>query len=449
LEASTSSNSEVKAIKGRALRGSIAELSTVGGSQVLRLGSNLVLTRMLVPEAFGLASSVSLVLQGLLMLSDMGIAQAVIRSPHGNEPRFYNTAWTLQVIRGAVMCCIGIAIAWPASLFYGEPRIIPLICFSSVQLLIGGFHSTSIYTLRRTLKLGWITFSEIGSQAVNSISMIIWAYFSPTVWCLLVGSVFAVVFRLITTHLAPVQYRNTFTWDADARAEISKIGRWIFGSSAISFFGDRGNSFLFAKFFGMGAFGISSIAITLTDAIFMTASRVSTGVLFPILSRVHNDSTESIRDNYYRYRLRLDAAFQPALGVLALCGGWIIHLLWDSRYSDAGWMLQILCVKVAIGCLLTPAESCLSAMGNTKFYMMRSALKVFWLLLIGPLGYYLDGVRGFLWATAFGDLPTVFVLWPALRAVGVLRIRSELRAVALFLCGAGLGWLLSLVLPQH
>ena len=52
-------------LTGRALRGSALTAGSYAITQGLRLASNLILTRLLFPEAFGLMALVSVVLVGL------------------------------------------------------------------------------------------------------------------------------------------------------------------------------------------------------------------------------------------------------------------------------------------------------------------------------------------------------------------------------------------------
>ena len=83
-----------------ALRGVIWTTAGFGCGQVLRLAGNLILTRLLVPELFGLMTLAQTAITGLSMFSDIGTSANVVRHPRGEDPKFLNTAWTLQVIRG-------------------------------------------------------------------------------------------------------------------------------------------------------------------------------------------------------------------------------------------------------------------------------------------------------------------------------------------------------------
>ena len=98
-------------LRAKAMRGSAMTIISFGGQNVLRLGSNLILTRLLFPEAFGLMALVQVFMGGLQMFSDLGIQASIIQNSRGDDPDFLNTAWTIQVIRGTCLWLF-----WPAFL---------------------------------------------------------------------------------------------------------------------------------------------------------------------------------------------------------------------------------------------------------------------------------------------------------------------------------------------
>ncbi|MFN3500356.1 MAG: oligosaccharide flippase family protein, partial [Pannonibacter indicus] len=75
------------------MRGTAISLAGTGGQQLLRLASNLALTRLLFPEAFGLMALIQTFMVGLQMFSDIGIRPSIIQNKRGEEADFLNTAW--------------------------------------------------------------------------------------------------------------------------------------------------------------------------------------------------------------------------------------------------------------------------------------------------------------------------------------------------------------------
>src|SRR5882757_5806108 len=127
-------------LETRALRGSLWALAGHAGGQLLRLGGNLVLWRLLYAEAFGLMAIVNVFMQGLAMFSDVGIGPSIIQSDRGDDPDYLNTAWTIQALRGFALFAVAALAAVPVAHFYGEPELATLIPLVSAGSILSGFN---------------------------------------------------------------------------------------------------------------------------------------------------------------------------------------------------------------------------------------------------------------------------------------------------------------------
>ena len=415
-----------------AIRASIFELGGFGASQIIRLGGNLVLTRLLFPEAFGLAALGAIVLQGLELLSDVGFGQSVVQNDKGDDPVFLNTAWSLQILRGVILAGLCLLLAYPFSLLYEEPVLAWLLVVGAGQSLLQGFMSTSLFTLRRRVHVGPINLLDLAGQIVSVVTMIIWVQFDASVWALIGGGVVRVIFRVIGSHLLPVGYRNRFGIDREYRNEILNFGRWILGSTALFFVSRQADRLIVGKLLGVATLGVYSIAVMLVDVVDMVVARVTSNVFFPIFSQAGREGGDQLRRIYYRARLGFDALFVTGLGGLAVVGSLIVDLLWDDRYAEAGWMFEILCVRVAMSVILYPCDRCLLAMGEGRYPFYRSLVRAIWIVVGVPVGYAYAGIEGLITAAALAEVPVFFVLWPAFFRKGMLRIERELFAFACF-----------------
>src|SRR5215831_13914608 len=84
-------------LKQRVLNAGTWSLAGYGLNQAIRFGTNLLATRLLVPEMFGVMAIANLVMVGLAMFSDFGLKLNIIQSKRGNDPAFLNTAWVAQI----------------------------------------------------------------------------------------------------------------------------------------------------------------------------------------------------------------------------------------------------------------------------------------------------------------------------------------------------------------
>src|SRR5712691_949327 len=144
-------------LKQRVLRAGGWSLAGYGLSQMLRLCSSLVMTRLLVPEMFGVMAIATMVTVILALLSDFGLAQNIVQSPRGDDPEFLDTAWVVPILRGGVLwlaaLLLSIALYFanlrgmlPANSVYSSPVLPLVIAVSSFSAIISGFASTRMST---------------------------------------------------------------------------------------------------------------------------------------------------------------------------------------------------------------------------------------------------------------------------------------------------------------
>ncbi|TAF68433.1 MAG: polysaccharide biosynthesis protein, partial [Oscillatoriales cyanobacterium] len=124
--------------KKLAIKGAIWTIISYGGSQILRFGSNLILTRLLLPELFGLVGLAYVFIVGVHLFSDIGLGPSIIQNKRGDDPEFINTAWTMQIIRSFFVWLCVMLVTWPVATFYQEPRLLWLIPVIGINTLIGG-----------------------------------------------------------------------------------------------------------------------------------------------------------------------------------------------------------------------------------------------------------------------------------------------------------------------
>ena len=391
-------------LRGKIIRGSLWTIGGYGFSQAFRLGSNLVLSRLLFPEAFGVMALVNVYMQGLQMFSDVGIGPSIIQSERGEDPAFLNTAWTIQVIRGAALWIGSWIVAWPLALLYGEPILARMIPVAGVSALIAGFGSTSLFTLNRNLSLGKLTLLDLGTSAIGSATMIAWAYASPSIWALLAGGLTGTLARTVCSHWLQPGERNRFQWEPRAARALIRFGRWILISTALTFLVSRGDRMIMGVFLTAGQLGVYSIAFGLSQVVLAALDGLSGRMLFPVYSRLAGASPEEMRSKLRRTRIVILAAALPFFSILVAWGGRIVDFLYDSRYHDAGWILQILAAGTIFRAITTTFEPVTLAFGDSFRQMLKVAMWLVLLIMAMAVGGWLGGMRGLIIGVACTDV---------------------------------------------
>lgn len=433
----------LKALAMRAASWTIAGRFT---DQGLRLVSNVIVARLLFPEAFGLMAIVGVFLYGLQMFSDLGVGPSIIHHSRGEEDRFLDTAWTIQVIRGAIITLGAWAIAWPVSQIYGEPELTGLLGATGCIGVIQGFSSTAMHTQQRKLMLGRVVQLELISQVVRFVVMLVWAWLSPSVWALVGGSLAAASSRSVLSHFYLPHRRHRLRWDRESARSVFHFGSWIFLSSIFTFIGVQGDRMLLGYYLGTSLLGVYYVATRFTEALTGLQGKLTRSVFFPVFAETFRSEPARLVKRYYKVRLYMDLLFLSVSGVLCTAGHLLIDLLYDARYAEAGWILQVLAIQVSMTVILTPPYELLVSVGKTVYGFARSVAKALWILIGIPVAFHFAGLEGVVWCVALSELPVLIVVWSGLRKQELLRLPLELRSFAIWAASAAIGWLIELAL---
>ena len=420
-----------------------------GLSQVLRLSSNLIVTRILEPEIFGVMAVVSVVIFGVAMFTDLGLWAFVVRHKTPEDPHVLNVVWTLQVLRGWVMfsfIALMIIIFVIASKkmpnhihgVYSDPRLPYLILVASFSSVISGYTTMVSPLMSLKFELRKLELIDFFSQTTSVIVMLILVWIYPSIWVLLsAGLLSAIVSTLSSYYFFPLRHR--LVWDKAIANEVFHFSKWIVIASALTYLFSQGDKLFFAGKIDASQLGIYSIAFMLAATLISVTQMLATKIVFPVFANTVNNNRQSLKDKYYKIRLYLDAPLFFAAGLLIALGPSIVRILYDARYNDAGWILQILAFAVIGETLLTVSMECLSALSITKIRMWVMVIRTAGLFIGLPFFFNHYGFYGAIWVIAINASLALPLVYYALAKNSVFSLVQEIRMLPLLMLGYVLG----------
>ena len=118
------------------------------GMRALGLISTLVLVRLIAPADFGIIALATSVMQTIDGMLTLGTEEAVIREKTPNR-NFYDTAFTLNLLRGLSVTILVATLAYPAAGFFADPRLGPVLLFVACLPVLDGFTNIGAVDFRR------------------------------------------------------------------------------------------------------------------------------------------------------------------------------------------------------------------------------------------------------------------------------------------------------------
>jgi O-antigen/teichoic acid export membrane protein len=436
-------------LRQRALRAGAWTVASYGVELSTRLLTNLVMTRLLFPEAFGVVAAATALIVGLGLLSDFGVRAVIIRSPHGEDPKFLQSAWTFQCSRGVLLWLVLIVVCavlnlqtirsmLPLESVFANVQFPFVTCILGITLALSGFESTAIPLNTRRLNFKAITVLDLTARTTSIPIMIALAYVYPSVWSIVAGNVVSAIVRLALSHAIIPGPQMKFAWHREHIKEIVAFGKWVNLSSTATFISSQSDVLLLGLWLTGPLLGIYFIAKTLSDAIENFVERLNSSMTLSVLGEIARRNPGDLKERYYRFRLPIDLAAAGSAGFLFAASDLIVNVLYDPRYAEAGVMLRIL----SFALLLYPSlliRGAFAVVGKPNIVAWISVVQAISLACCMVFGFYFFGaLGGIAGAVASRAVPSVAILLMA-RHEGWISLAKELRCLPIYGVGLILG----------
>jgi O-antigen/teichoic acid export membrane protein len=436
-------------LKRRVLTASAWSLAGYTTSMGIRFGSNLIVTRLLVPQMFSVMAIATIVTVGLAMFSDLGLRQSIVQSRRGDDLPFLNTAWSLQILRGLVLWLMALAVAFgvhladraglvPGDSVYTDPSLPDVIGIVSFGAVIAGFESTKLSEAGRHLAIGQITRIDIAAQISGLVCIFAWVSLDRSVWALVAGGLVTGLVRTTLSHVLLPGTANRWQWDRSAFVELIHFGKWIFASSILAFLAASSDRLLLGWMVDTSVLGVYVIAFLIFSSIEQLLMKVIAGVSFPALSEVARERRSDLNQIYYRLHVPIACIAYISSGFLLTSGQTLIRLLYDRRYASAGWMLEILATAL-IAVPFRTAGQYLMALGKPKLISVMAMIRVLVLFVFVPIGFRTADVHGAIWGVVLSYLSIIPLATFYKLRYGLFNIRAEGLVIALIFVGMAIG----------
>ena len=414
-------------------------------NMVIRLANNLIMTRLVAPEAFGVVAVATISLLGIQMLSDVGLRQSIIRREGEVEGVYQDTVWVTQIIKGILVSLIMLTIAAMLYLFgadiggvYSSPTLPLIIAFVSLSPIVCGLEQTKVAMQNRDLLLAALTKIDIVSQLIGLGVSVTIALNGYGIWGLVAGPLMYNFTRVcLCAFLLPGRI-NSFRFDVAVFRELLHFGKWVVLSSFVTFLSYYGDQLILARYIAPEQLGYVAIAVFFVGVLRSLITKLANDVFFAKLSEVYRTKPIALKATYYKFRLLTDGYLFVAAGGLFASSDLLVSILYDDRYEAVGWILKVFSLSLIFERYILFSALCW-VLNIPKLAAFSQAIKVITLFVGLPItlsfyGFY-EGII-FIALYKFVEIPLVLYLK---YKKGLVNWPVEIFLLLLLLVGYGLG----------
>lgn len=415
-------------------------------TRAVGLASTLVLARLLLPEDFGLVALATALMGGLELCLAFGVEDQIVRA-RDPGPALYDTAFTLNLLRGLAVGAALTLGAAPAAAFLGDARLETILLALAASAAASGLASIRTVDLRRNMAFEREFALFLAPRLAAAAFTVAAAFVLRNHWALVLG---LAVQRagLVAASYALCPYRPRLS--LGAWRELAGVSSWAWATSVAVEARDRMDVLVVGRTLGAAPAGIYAVG-------FEAASLPTTELAEPVCRAAmpgfaaalrSPGGAEETRAAFLRVSALLAAVTLPAGTGIALVAGPFVALAFGQAWLAAAPLVAVLGVACAAAPFGSVSVALLLAQGRLKalFALTASAAALraaLLLALIPPFGL-LGAAVGAGLATAAEHAASVGCAARALRLPGaalldrIWRPAAAAAAMALALRWAGL-----------
>jgi len=363
----------------------------------LGLVSTLILARLLLPADFGLVALATAFVSSLDALSLLGVDDALIRIKA--PPRaVYDTAFTINLIRGAATAVLLFILAGPIAQFFSEPRLANVLFALAAGSVISGCHNIGTIDFRRDIQFQKEFRLFVIPRIAAVLTTVSCAFVFRSYWALVAGILTGrVVLAVYSYVMHPFRPRVTLS----AWRDLASFSFWTWLLSIVSVARDRADSFFIGRVLdarAVGMFAVATEIASLPSTEFVTPLGTATFAGFAAAKHAGGSAGET----YLRVIGVVAALTMPAGVGISLLADPVVRLALGPNWLQAVPVIEVAAVigtTTVFGIIsnsLFSAHAYLSVLFRVA--VMSTLLRIAMLVLLVPP----YGIMGATFASGIG-----------------------------------------------
>lgn len=431
----------------------ISGIAWNAASRVLNIGLQFVITiflaRLLTPADFGLIGMVVVFTGFAHVLSDPGLAAALIQKRDIQESHLSSVFW-LNMLIGVFLSVLFLSFSPLVAVFYHDPRLSTIAAVIASIFFIQSFRVVPHILLVRALEFRKLAVVDTTTTLIAGLAAIALALSGYGVWSL-VWQIVVAAFTGMVIVWSVSRWRPRLLFEFHAVRELLQFSMNLFGFNLYHYWVKNIDNLLIGKFIGSAGLGIYSRAY---DILLMPVNQISGTVgqvMFPSLSKIRDDK-ERFKNVYLEAMSGVAfVAFPLMMGLFIVADSFVLAL-YGEKWSQ---MIPIVKVFGLLGVIYSVAATAgwiFNSQGRTDWLFLWGLGSGALIMMSIAFGVYLGTPLAV--AVSFAVVSGAIHIYPQFTIPGKLinmGLTDVIQSVSgIFFCSCimtGCVWLLGQILP--
>ncbi|HEY6377529.1 MAG TPA: lipopolysaccharide biosynthesis protein [Edaphobacter sp.] len=359
----------MKDLKERTIVGGLARSCAQAASFVLRLGSLMILARLLGPKDFGLVGMVTAFTGVLDLFRDFGLSAATVQRKTVSNEQISTLFW-INLMFGVVLALGLIAMAPTIAAFYSEPRLVRVTIVLATGIIFNAAGVQHLALLQREMRFTILAVIGVVSLFLSTAIAIAGARAGYGYWSLVAMAVALPLTTTLGGWLATCWVPELPRRNTGIRSMI-RFGGTLTLTGLTVYVASNFDKVLLGRFWGVDAIGLYGRAYQLISVPTSNLNAAAGEVAFSALSRLQDDPAR--RRNYFLKGFSLVLGLTLPLTVAcAFFANDVVLVLLGAKWKDAAPIFRWLAPTILVFAIANPLSWLLSASGRVGRLMKMS-----------------------------------------------------------------------------
>lgn len=304
--------------------------------------TNMILARLLVPEAFGIVATITMVISFAEIFTDAGFQKYIIQHEFADETALDNSTnvafWTNLGV-STFICIIIFFFRHQIADLVGNPGLGNSISIASILIIVAAFSSIQMARYRRALDFKTLFFIRIITSLIPLVVTVPLAITLRNYWALLIGTFASQLCNAIALTVKS-KWKPKFYYSFTLFKEMFVFTAWTLLESISIWLTTNIGVFIVGNYLTDYYLGVYKTSMSTVNAYMAIITNALTPVLFSALSRYQNDD-ENFRKTYYQFQ-RLTAVLVIPMGIgIYLYRDLVTQILLGSQWGEASGFIGL------------------------------------------------------------------------------------------------------------
>ncbi|MFT5609661.1 MAG: teichuronic acid exporter [Arenicella sp.] len=361
-----------------------------------RLGTAVVLARVLDPVTFGIAALVLTVNELVHVFNRNGIGAKIVQCDTAELDEIVETAYRMGFVICTSLFVLQCLLAYPIAEYYESPALTPMLQVLALVYLIMPFGLVQSALVQRAQRMKTKALIEGVQIGIDNILTALLAIGGLGAWAIVLP-------KLLVAPIWLIGYRKAIHWSPSGKfiqfahwKEILKFGRFFLGIEVLKTARLNLDNLIIANFLGIEALGLYYFARNAGLGFSMSLINAMSAALYPNLCELKTN-TEKLKTRFLHNLKRVSSIVSPLILLQTLLAPWYVPIVFGPQWDEAIPILMLLCFSAVLRPLGESASALALATEHIQLDFRWNLMFTLIFIVIAVLG-----AQSSLLAVAFG-----------------------------------------------